>query len=60
MLGEIVYDGELSGTAWMILFVTLLVIVGGLSWCFYRAIRAASEGVGIPQLPDDGEESTQD
>ncbi len=59
MLGEIVYDGELSGTAWMIMFVTLLVIVGGLSWCFYRAIRAAGEGVVVPQLPDDGEESPE-
>ena len=54
MLSEIIYDGELSGTAYMILFVALLVIIGGLAWCFYRAIRAAGERAG-PQLPDDGE-----
>ena len=54
MLGEIVYDGELSGTAYIILFVVLLVIIGGLAWCFYRAIKAAGDSAG-PQLPDDGE-----
>ena len=54
MLGEIVYDGELSGTAYMILFVALLVIIGGLSWCFYRAIKASGESAS-PQLPDDEE-----
>jgi len=59
MLSEIVYDGELSGTAYLMLFVTLLVIVGGLSWCFYRAIRAAGRGAS-PQLPDDGDEPARD
>ncbi len=54
MLSEIVYDGELSGTAYMILFLALLVIIGGLAWCFYRAIRAAGEP-DVPQLPDNGE-----
>ena len=56
MLSEIVYDGELSGTAYMILFVVLLIIIGGLSWCFYRAIKAAGDSAS-PQLPDDAEGS---
>ena len=55
MLSEIIYDGQLSGTAYLILFVALLVIIGGLAWCFYRAIRAAGESAA-PQLPDDGDE----
>ena len=54
MLSEIVYDGELSGTAYMVLFVALLVIIGGLAWCFYRAIKASGDSAA-PQLPDDGE-----
>jgi len=54
MLSEIVYDGELSGTAYLILSVALLIIIGGLGWCFYRAIKAADRSAG-PQLPDNGE-----
>ncbi len=54
MLADIVYDGTLSGTAYIILSVTLLVIFGGLLWCFYRAIKAGGEHAET-QLPDDGE-----
>ena len=54
MLADIVYDGTLSGTAYIILSVTLLVIIGGLLWCFYRAIKAGGEQAEA-QLPDDGE-----
>ena len=59
MLADIVYDGELSGVAYLILSVTVLVIVGGLAWCFYRAIKAASQG-GEVQLPDDGSAAPRD
>lgn len=52
MIGEIVYDGQLSGSAYLILGVMLLLIVGGLSWCFYRAVRAASTDAG-EQKPDE-------
>ena len=52
MLADIVYDGELSGTAYAILFVVMLIIFGGLAWCFHRALKAA-EKTPEPQLPDD-------
>jgi len=52
MLAEAIYDGRLSGTAWLILAAALVVIVGGLCWCFYRAAKAAGAGPE-KQLPDD-------
>ena len=36
------YDNELSGISCLILFVMLGIIVVGLCWCFYRAIKAQS------------------
>ena len=54
MLAEVIYDGELSGTAMLILFSALLVIIGGLGWCFYRALKATDK-TGVVQLPDNGE-----
>ena len=54
MLAETIYDGTLSGTAYAVLTVTLLAIVAGLGWCFYRAIKAAGESEPA-QLPDDGQ-----
>ncbi|MHC4716784.1 MAG: hypothetical protein ACYS5V_07435 [Planctomycetota bacterium] len=53
MLADAIYDGELSGTAFLILFAALLVIVCGLGWCFYRALKAAGESAP-DQLPDNG------
>ncbi len=35
-----VYDGKLSLTAYIILAFALVAIIGGLSWCFNRAIKA--------------------
>ena len=52
MIGEIVYDGELSGSAYLALGAMLLLIVGGLLWCFHRALRAANKGAG-EQRPDE-------
>ncbi len=46
------YDNQLSATSYWILAAMLGIIVGGLGWCFYRAIKAAGESAG-PQLPDD-------
>ena len=43
---------ELGGISYVILAVVFLIIVGGLGWCFYRAIAA----VGRPdemQSPDE-------
>jgi NSS family neurotransmitter:Na+ symporter len=34
---------ELSGVSYVILAVVFLIIVGGLGWCFYRAVAATSE-----------------
>ena len=53
MLSEVVYDGQLSATAYMMLFAVLLVIVGGLGWCFYRAIKAGGDPAE-PQEPENG------
>jgi uncharacterized membrane protein len=57
MLCEVVYDGELSATAYIILFSALLIIVGGLSWCFYRAIKAGG-GSAEPQEPENGSDQS--
>lgn len=47
---------ELQLAAYVILALMLALIVGGLAWCFYRAIRAA--GTDAPeQLPEDGAEA---
>ena len=54
MLSEVVYDGQLSATAYLMLFAVMLVIVGGLGWCFYRAVRAPSGDIDEPQEPEDG------
>ena len=52
MLAAVTYDGQLSGTAWVILAAMGLLIVGGLSWCFYRALKAAGKGAA-EQHPDE-------
>ncbi len=39
---------KLSGVSYVILAVVFLIIVGGLGWCFYRALTAAE-----PQLPEE-------
>ena len=51
ILAEIVYDGSLSATAYVVLFLMILLLVGGFGWCFYRAINAASSEE--EQLPDE-------
>lgn len=43
---------QLSGVSYIILAVVLLIIVGGLGWCFYRALTAVGSDTGI-QLPDE-------
>ena len=47
----VTYDGELSVTSFLILAGMLGLIVVGLVWCFYRAIRAAG-GKAELQFPD--------
>ncbi len=43
---------HLTGVSYVILTVVFLIIIGGLGWCFYRALLAASRGAG-EQLPED-------
>ena len=37
-----VSGGDLSGVSYIILAVVFLIIVGGLGWCFYKALAAAN------------------
>ncbi|MHC4543208.1 MAG: sodium-dependent transporter [Planctomycetota bacterium] len=43
---------KLSGVSYIILGAVFLIIIGGLGWCFYRALLAANAGKGI-QHPDE-------
>ena len=43
---------KLSGVSYIILAVVFLIIIGGLGWCFYRALTAAGRDTGI-QHPDE-------
>jgi hypothetical protein len=52
ILAEITYDGELSAAAYCILAAMILLIVGGLSWCFYRALKASNKDTS-EQFPDE-------
>ncbi|MBN1845449.1 MAG: hypothetical protein JW810_07175 [Sedimentisphaerales bacterium] len=52
LLAEIEYNGQLSAAAYTILTGMVLLILGGLSWCFYRALKATNSS-GDEQLPDD-------
>ncbi len=52
ILAEIDYDGQLSAWAYIILAAIFLLIVGGLSWCFYRALTATGRNA-VEQHPDD-------
>lgn len=46
-------DQQLSGTAYIILSVALVVIFGGLVWCFWKAVQAAGGGdTDIPETND--------
>ena len=43
---------KLSGVSYIILAVVFLIIIGGLAWCFYKALTAANRDTGI-QHPDE-------
>ena len=43
---------KLSGVSYIILAAVFLIIIGGLGWCFYRALLAANAGKGV-QHPDE-------
>lgn len=50
LLAKVVYDGELSATAYLLLACMGLILIGGFAWCFYKAISATS--LDEEQLPD--------
>ena len=54
-LAEIEYDGELSAMAYVILAAVLMGIIGGLGWCFYRAVTAAGKEEGIQHHDEIGD-----
>ncbi|MHC4640995.1 MAG: sodium-dependent transporter [Planctomycetota bacterium] len=48
---------KLSGVSYIILGAVFLIIVGGLAWCFYRALLAANAGKGIQHPDEVGDEN---
>jgi len=51
---------KLSGVSYVILAVVLLLIIGGLGWCFYKVMSAAGR-TAEPQFPDEvGDEGQQE
>lgn len=46
------YDGRLSISGYIMLAIMLSGIIGGLSWCFYRAIKRPKYLAG-PQRHDE-------
>jgi NSS family neurotransmitter:Na+ symporter len=48
----VIVSQELSGISYVILAVVFLIIIGGLAWCFYKALAAAGSS-GEAQSPDE-------
>jgi hypothetical protein len=59
ILSKVEYNGELSAVAYIILACAIFIMIGGLGWCFYRALMAG--GQEAPQQhPDEvGDENKQ-
>jgi len=49
---------KLSGVSYIILAAVFLIIVGGLAWCFFRALMVANSDTGI-QHPDEVGDETE-
>ncbi len=50
----------LTGVSYVILTVVFLIIIGGLGWCFYKALSAASRDTGIQHPDEVGDELQQE
>jgi NSS family neurotransmitter:Na+ symporter len=50
----------LHGISYIILAVVFLIIIGGLGWCFYRALTAAGKDTGIQRPDEVGDEQQQE
>jgi len=49
---------KLSGVSYVILAVVFLIIIGGLGWCFYKALTAAGRDTGIQHPDEVGDDSS--
>ncbi len=45
---------DLSGWSYLVASVMIALLVFGLAWCFYRAIKAGGGGAAEPQEPENG------
>ena len=50
---------KLSVISYIILTAALLIIIGGLGWCFYKALGAANKNTGIQHPDEVGDEIQQ-
>jgi len=50
---------ELTGVSYTILAIVFFIIIGGLGWCFYRALTAASSYTTIQHPDEVGDELQQ-
>ena len=48
---------KLSGVSYLILAAVFLIIVGGLAWCFFRALMVANSDTGIQHPDEVGDEN---
>jgi NSS family neurotransmitter:Na+ symporter len=51
---------QLSAVSYLILSVVFLLIIGGLGWCFYRALSVTNEDTGIQYPEEVGDEEKQE
>jgi NSS family neurotransmitter:Na+ symporter len=51
------FRDKLSGVSYVILTVVFLIIIGGLGWCFYRALMAAGKTEEPQSAEEIGDES---
>jgi len=51
---------QLSGVSYLILSVMFLLIIGGLGWCFYRALSTSSENTKTQHPDEVGDEKRQE
>jgi len=50
--GSVRHGDEMTAAGYLLTGAIILLIVGGLGWCFYRAIKAASSTETDAQLPE--------
>jgi len=51
---------QLSGASYLILSVIFLLIIGGLGWCFYRALSTTNEDTKTQHPDEVGDEEQQE